>query len=91
MTFQEIYNLILPLWPKNIDISDGGCVGIDGFHSANLSSIYGEIDKQIDFKADPWKGLGAWSFFQAIHKEAEEFSKKGYKTMAVGSLSLIHI
>ena len=80
MTFDELYNSILPLWGKQIDISD--VIEIvpkkkkspilssslhPAYYSSSLSHIYGEVKAKIS--TDNITGhLLAWCIYEHIQK-----------------------
>lgn len=74
------------LWPEEIDISDGKPTGNDGYLFKNLSSINSQIEENLS-NDDHWGSIGAWSFFQAIHKEAKALHKSGAGVIRVSEVS----
>jgi hypothetical protein len=86
MKFIELYERIIKLWPEEIDISDGKPTGSDGYLFKNLSNIHSEIEGVLS-NNDHWGSIGAWSFFQAIHKEAKVLHKSGITVISVNEVS----
>jgi hypothetical protein len=88
MNVQNLYNLVRPLWPDNIDISDGKLLENSGFMSLNMSNVYQKIEDSIDFEVEHWKNLGAWSFEQAVWKHAKECFENGVYVIELSNISL---
>lgn len=88
MNAQDLYNLVRPLWPDNLDISDGELLENGGFMSLNMSNVYQIIEDSIDFKVEHWKNLGAWSFKQAVWKHAKERFENGIYVIELSNISL---
>jgi hypothetical protein len=86
MKFSELYERIIGLWPEEIDISDGKPTGRNGYLFKNLSSINSDIESALS-NDDHWGSIGAWSFFQAIHKEAKALHKSGANVIRVNEVS----
>ena len=87
MNAQDLYNLVRPLWPEKIDISDGK-LDNQRFMSLNMCNAYRKIEDAIDFEVEHWKNLGAWSFSQAVWKHAKECFEKGVHVIELSNISL---
>jgi len=87
MTFDELYERIRPLWPDEIDISDGVPGAKGSFLFPTMNSIYGEIEAGIDFKNDHWSNLGAWAFEQTLWKTGKKLFMEGTFKIIVSDVS----
>ncbi len=88
MNALDLYNLVRPLWPDTIDISDGELLGSNSFISWNMNEIYEKIEESIDSKVEHWKVLGAWSFEQATWMHAKECFEKGVHVIELSNISI---
>jgi hypothetical protein len=86
MKFQDIYKRIKSMWPDVIDISDGKPAGKDGYFFKGLSDINREIESSLS-NNDNWGSIGAWSFFQAIHRQARKLHSEGINSLTVSEVS----
>ena len=87
MTFDEIYKRIRPLWPDEIDISDGIDLKEGKFLFPTMNSIYDEIEEGIDHENDHWTNMGVWAFEQSLWVTAKVLFKEGTYKLKVSEVS----
>ncbi len=91
MTFAEIYDRIITLWPEEVPISDGyqtteseghvrtpSNVPADGeaYYFAALSKIWYQVEEEVGHE-DTWGALMVWTMFQVFHGQSRELFKAG--------------
>ena len=75
MTFQDIYNRIIPHWGDKIEFDDGKIISniysaTPGFLSEKLSNKWNKIEETVG-NEDKFGELMVWTIFQIIHKHAK--------------------
>ena len=81
MRFSEIYNSVIPLWPKEIDISDGYQVDtVGGGMFPALLKIFDDIEELVP-PSDEWRALMVWIISQYLHAKAVDAFNKKIKTI----------
>ncbi|MDB4902007.1 MAG: hypothetical protein JWQ63_1288 [Mucilaginibacter sp.] len=91
MKFSSIYDLVIPLWGDEIDISDYKIEKITSNNpdgktydwlsksSKNLSQKWNEAEKIIGLD-NPYADLMVWTMYQVFHKVSEKlFIENNYK------------
>jgi hypothetical protein len=99
MKFTTIYQRILPLWPSEIDISDGYEVdagneatpgttptGGKGYYFPTLDEAWGVVEDGVDPEVDTWGDMMVWTMFQEFHKCAIEMLSSGASTLKTGEI-----
>jgi hypothetical protein len=76
MTFDDIYNRIIPLWGDKVSIEEGEFIKDSGILFRGLSEKWDKIEKQVGYE-DTFGDLMVWTMFQVFHEHAKQSFSKG--------------
>ncbi len=75
--FEDIYERVLTLWPREIDLAEGYLIKeTDGYYCHNLSKAFDEVEDKVD-PTNEWDMLMVWTLYGVLHARAKIIALKG--------------